>query len=390
MISVSEALEKVLGLCAPLETEVVSLRKAHGRVLAKAGIATRAQPPFASSAMDGYGIREEDSIQGKTLKLIGESAAGHGFEGEIAPGACIRIFTGAPVPKDVTRVVIQENVTRDDDLITLSEPISEGRNIRALGGDFVVGDALAPNRRLSAADVTLLAAMNIPEVTVYRRPEVAIISTGDELVMPGETPSPAQIIASNSFGLAAMIEEAGCTARMLPIARDNVPAMTQVFDLAKGADLVVTIGGASVGDHDIVGQVAAERGLKRAFYKVAMRPGKPLMAGMLDGSPMIGLPGNPVSALVTGRLFVLPALAAMQGLPSESHAPQKAILLKDLPENGPRAHYMRATLTHEGIAPFSSQDSSLLSILSQANALLIRPPNAPAARAGERVDYLLF
>ncbi|MBU0644280.1 MAG: molybdopterin molybdotransferase MoeA, partial [Alphaproteobacteria bacterium] len=293
MISVADALEKVFALCTPLDVETVPLRRAHGRVLAEDAVAIRDQPPFASSAMDGYGVLDLDVPVGTQFTVIGESAAGHGFDGTLSKGDAVRIFTGAPVPEGITRVIIQEDVSREGDVITVTETLSENTNIRPLGGDFRVGDIVSAPRRLSAQDVALLAAMNISEVTVSRRPVVALIATGDELVMPSETPGPSQIIASNSFGLAAMIEEAGGIARMLPIAPDNETALRATFELANGADVIVTIGGASVGDHDLVGKVAAELGLDRAFYKVAMRPGKPLMAGRLQGALMIGLPGNP-------------------------------------------------------------------------------------------------
>ncbi|AJE46304.1 gephyrin-like molybdotransferase Glp [Celeribacter indicus] len=388
MISVSDALENVLALCAPLPTETVPLRAAHGRVLARDALARRDQPPFAASAMDGYALRSADCAPGASFAVVGESAAGHGFDGTVGTGQTVRIFTGAPVPAGADRVVIQEDVTRAGDRITLSAPIGDNTNIRPAGGDFRAGDRLEAPRRLTPRDVVLLAAMNLPEVEVYRRPEVALIATGDELVMPGEEPGPSQIIASNTFGLAAMVEAAGGVARVLPIAPDDEPLLRQSFALAGGADLIVTIGGASVGDHDLVGKVAADLGLARAFYKVAMRPGKPLMAGRMGGSVMLGLPGNPVSSMVTAQVFMLPALAAMQGLPPAPPVPQSAPLLEDVAANGPRTHYMRAIREAGGIRPFASQDSSLVSILSRADALILRPPHDPARRRGEPVDYL--
>jgi molybdopterin molybdotransferase len=242
---------------------------------------------------------------------------------------------------------------------------------------------------LRPADLALLAAMNLPSVTVTRRPVVALIATGDELVMPGETPRPDQIIASNGFALKAMVEAEGGEARMLPIARDTEAELATVLDLAEGADLIVTIGGASVGDHDLVGRAA---GFEAAFWKLALRPGKPLMAGRYNGTPMLGLPGNPVSAIVCGHLFLLPMLRAMLGDPAPAPRPRQAQLAVDLPANGPRANYMRAQLAPgEGlpeITPFDRQDSALLSILGQADALLIRPVDAPACRAGDTVPYL--
>lgn len=388
MIPVTEALERIFSLCAPVGSEEVALRHAAGRVLVRGAVATRAQPPFSASAMDGYAVRDADAGAGNRFTVIGEAAAGHGFEGVVGAREAVRIFTGAPVPEGADRVIIQEDVTRDGDTITQDAETETGRNIRAKGGDFNVGDRFDAPKRLSAQDVTLLAAMNVPTVTVARRPVVALIATGDELVMPGEAPNPSQIIASNSFGLAAMIEAAGGEARMLPIARDTEASLRQSFELAEGADMVVTIGGASVGDHDIVGKVAADLGLDRAFYKVAMRPGKPLMSGQLGGALMIGLPGNPVSSLVTARLFVIPALEALMGLPARAAPRLKARTTQDISANGPREHYMRARRDGDGIAPFDRQDSSLMSILSHADALLVRAPHAPAVKAGDLVEYL--
>nr|WP_319246480.1 gephyrin-like molybdotransferase Glp [uncultured Celeribacter sp.] len=388
MISVDAALNNVLSLCAPLGTERVPLRQAAGRVLAEDAMARRDQPPFSSSAMDGYAVSADSVALGDRFQVIGEAAAGHGFDAPLDAGQAVRIFTGAPIPTGTQRVIIQENVTRDGDDITVSDTPGTGTNIRPLGGDFRTGDRLAAPRRLTPQDIVLLAAMNIPEVIVHRRPNVALIATGDELVMPGEAPGPAQIIASNSFGLAAMIEAEGGIARLLPIALDHEEALRHTFALAEGADLIVTIGGASVGDHDLVGKVASDLGLERAFYKVAMRPGKPLMAGRLMDAVMLGLPGNPVSAMVTAKLFMAPALARMQGLPAAPLPQQSARLLQPLPANGPRAHYMRARLETNGIRPFDSQDSSLMSILSTADALLVRAPHAPAAERGSDVPYI--
>ena len=304
MISVAEALEHLFALVSPLETEYVPLRAAAGRTLSETVQATRTQPPFAASSMDGYALRRAEVEADAMFKVIGESAAGHGFQGALKAGQAVRIFTGAPVPKGADFVVIQEDTTRRGDLITLGHDIGDKDNIRPAGGDFTKGTPMQAPRVLRAADIALLAAMNIAVVPVTRKPVVAILATGDELVQPGETPGPDQIIASNSYGLAAMLERAGAAVRLLPIARDTPSSLTTAFGLAKGADLLITIGGASVGDHDLVGPVAAEMGMEQAFYKVAMRPGKPLMAGRLGGMAMIGLPGNPVSAMVCGQIFV--------------------------------------------------------------------------------------
>lgn len=391
MISVSGALAQVLSLTKTLDVERVSLRAALGRTLASDAIATRNQPPFSASIMDGYALRDDESKVGAAFTVIGEAAAGHAFDGAIKAGETVRIFTGAPLPKGATRVVIQENVTRDGDIITQTD-VSSTTNIRDIGTDFKVGDRMSAPKRLTSRDVTLLAAMNIPEVDVIRQPIVALIATGDELVMPGETPAPAQIIASNAFGLAAMVEETGGIARVLPIARDNEASLRHAFELSKGADMIVTIGGASVGDHDIVGKVAGDLGLERAFYKVAMRPGKPLMSGMINGTMMLGLPGNPVSSMVTAHLFMRPALMAFQGLTSQ-HTHTTATLAVDLPENGPRAHYMRAIrqIGADGtalITPCGNQDSALMRTLSDADVLIVRPPHTEAKLKGDNVEIM--
>ncbi|MGC9418718.1 MAG: gephyrin-like molybdotransferase Glp [Rhodovulum sp.] len=387
MISVAEALDKVFALVAPTPVEEVPLAEAAGRVLARPVSARLTQPPFAASAMDGYAVTAADARPGAMLTVIGTARAGEGFAGTLAPGRAVRIFTGAPVPAGADRVVIQEDVTRNGDRITLTE-VGSGPNIRPAGADFALGDTIAAPRRLRPADLALAAAMNLPVLPVHRRPEVAIIATGDELVMPGETPGPDQIIASNAFGLKAMVEAEGGHARLLPIARDTEASLRAVFELAEGADLVLTIGGASVGDHDIVGKVAADLGMEQAIYKVAMRPGKPLMAGRMGTAAMIGLPGNPVSALVCAQLFLLPALRVMLGLPAAPAPRLTGRLARDLDANGPREHYMRARITADGIAPFDRQDSALLTILSEADALIVRPVGDGPRRAGETVAYI--
>ena len=388
MITVEQALARIFDLLTVLPTEIVGLADAAGRVLAAPVAATRDQPPFAASAMDGYAVLAEDAVPGTTLTVIGEAAAGHGFAGEVAKGQAVRIFTGAPVPQGATRVVIQEDVTRKRDRATLHHSLDAGANIRPAGADFRKGTLLPAPRRLTPSDLALLASMNIAEVAVTRRPVVALIATGDELVMPGETPGPDQIIASNTFGLKALIEAAGGQTRLLPIARDTVASLTTAFELAEGADLIVTIGGASVGDHDLVAEVAAKAGMDQAFYKVAMRPGKPLMAGRIGKAAMIGLPGNPVSAMVCGHVFLVPALRALMGL---GHAPvprQRAILSCDIAANGPREHYMRALTQTGRIAPHDRQDSALLTVLAEANALLVRPVGDPMRPAGAEIEYI--
>lgn len=388
MISVAEALEQVLALAAPLGVETVPLADAAGRILAEPLSATRNQPPFDASAMDGYAVNGVEAEPHAQFQVVGTSAAGHGYDGQVGPGQAVRIFTGAPLPAGTNRVIIQEDVSRTGDLITVSPELGDGSHVRPAGNDFEAGFTLSPPRQLNAFDVTLLAAMNIAEVPVIRRPDVALIATGDELVMPGETPSRDQIIASNSFGLKALFENAGAVVRLLPIAADRPASLQTAFKLAEGDDLVVTTGGASVGDHDIVAEVAETLGMERSFYKVAMRPGKPLMAGRLGNAAMIGLPGNPVSSIVCGLLFILPMLRKMQHLNPDGPPRHQAALAVDLPANGPREHYMRGQKRPDGVHPMYSQDSALISVLAQSDILIIRPPHDGPRKAGEIVDYL--
>lgn len=388
MISVEDALARLFALVTARPTETIALRHAAGRTMATAATALRDQPPFAASAMDGYAV-VGDPVAGDTFAVVGEAGAGHAYACAVLPGQAIRIFTGAPLPGGATRVVIQEDVTRQSDTITINPDADTATHIRPLGQDFAAGATLPP-RRLRAHDLALLAAMNVPAVTVSRKPVVAIIATGDELVMPGEHPRDDQIIASNSFAIAALVEQAGGIARLLPIARDSVAGLQAVLAMASDADVIVTIGGASVGDHDLVAQAAGGMGFDPAFWKIAMRPGKPLMAGRFGRAVLLGLPGNPVSAIVCAHLFLLPLLRAMQG---DASAPVKmqAILGADVGPNGPRTHYMRARLSHGSppvITPFYRQDSALLTILSEADALLIRPIGDVARLAGDAVDYL--
>lgn len=391
MITVDEALARCFALVTPLPTETAPLRRAAGRVLRARAAARLTQPPFAASAMDGYALGRVGAM-GDRFEVVGEAGAGHAFAGTLAPDQAARIFTGAPLPVGAQTIVIQEDVMVDGAIIALNANTRAGDNIRPMGQDFALGDKLSAPRRLRANDLALLAAMNIPEITVSRRPVVAIIATGDELVMPGDIPGPDQIVASNLFALAAMAEAEGAEVRLLPIARDTEADLRMVFSLAAGADLIVTIGGASVGDHDLVGKVAADLGLERAFWKIAMRPGKPLMAGRLGAALMLGLPGNPVSAIVCGHLFLLPLLRAMQGMPATAAPTARAILAQDVGPAGPRVHYMRARLSPGDslpkITPFAAQDSALLRILTEADALLIRPLGDGPRRAGEVVEFL--
>jgi molybdopterin molybdotransferase len=389
MITVEDALARCLALVTPVSTELLPLRRANGRMMAEPATAKLTQPPFNASAMDGYALGST-AKPGDSFTVIGEAGAGHAFMGHVAPDQATRIFTGAPVPEGAVTVALQEDITARGNQITLNAAANLSDNIRPKGQDFAQGQTIAP-RHLRPNDLGLLAAMNVAQLRVYRRPIVAILASGDELVMPGETPAADQIIASNSFALAAMVEAAGGEARMLPIARDTEASLRTVFSLTEGADLIVTVGGASVGDHDLVGKVATELGLERAFWKIAMRPGKPLMAGKVLGVPMLGLPGNPVSAIVCAHLFMVPMLRAMQGLPADTQI-LTARLGADLPANGNRTHYMRARLTVANGLPtvtaFTHQDSALLTILTEANALLIRPTDDGPRLAGNMVNYI--
>lgn len=382
------ALEKIFALLHPLETETVPLALAAGRVLRAPVVAPRNQPPFPASAMDGYAVDHASVSPGATFKVIGESAAGAGFEGAIALGETVRIFTGAPVPEGANRIIIQEDVERSGDQITLHEGLDQSIYVRPAGHDFKAGSTLDAPTVLTPPQIALAAAMGAGQLTVSRRPVVALMATGDELVCPGETPGPDQIIASNSFGLKAMLEAEGALVRVLPIARDTPDSLKTCFRLAQDADLLVTMGGASVGDHDLVRPVAAELGMTPDFYKVAMRPGKPLMAGRILGVPMVGLPGNPVSTMVCGHVFLRPAIRLMLGLAAAPVPREIHPLAAAVPANGPREHYMRARIDTDGVTVFDRQDSALLSVLGQANCLARREPNAPAQDAGTQIEIL--
>jgi molybdopterin molybdotransferase len=388
LIPVAEALDRLFALVRPLTAGTVPLTQALGRVLARDVAARRDQPPFAASAMDGYAIDGTSLAPGQAYRVVGEAAAGRGLARRIAQGEAARIFTGAPMPEGTDTVLIQEDVTRVGDTITVLPTLGSGPNVRPLGADFTQGDTVTAPRRLRPADIALLAAMNIAEVPVTRRPRVAILATGDELVQPGETPGPDQIIASNSYGLHALATALGAAPRMLPIARDTLASLDFALGLVSDADLVLTIGGASVGDHDLVAQATSAKGMERSFYKVAMRPGKPLMAGRLGAAMMIGLPGNPVSAMVCGEIFVAPVLRAMQGLPAEPAPRETATLAAPLAANGPREHYLRAAIGPAGVTAFDKQDSSLLSVLSEADCLIVQPPHDGPRATGDRVEII--
>ncbi|MEM1278198.1 MAG: gephyrin-like molybdotransferase Glp [Pseudomonadota bacterium] len=392
MLSTTEALAKVLALTPAMSSEIVPLEEAAGRVLAEDAIARRDQPPFAASAMDGYAVRAAEATKGTMLSVVDEAAAGHRAGSELPEAAAIRIFTGAPVPEGADAILIQEETERVGNQIRVLAPPRLGEYVRPAGGDFTSGFRIAAPKRLNPRDLALLASMNVAEIRVARRPVIALIPTGDELVLPGEAPGPDQIIASNNFGLAAMLSRAGALPRQCPIARDTPESLRASFAAAKGADILVSLGGASVGEHDLVADVMAGEGLALDFYKIAMRPGKPLMAGKLGGAMMLGLPGNPVSAMVCGEIFLRPAIDRALGLPSGPRARHLAALSHDMSKNGPREHYMRAILNQEGAVPsvtvHENQDSSRLGILASANCLVVRAPNAEQLQKGTLVEYI--
>lgn len=389
MISVDQALDRILQGLKPVGTESVSIAEAEGRVLAEPILARLTQPPVAVSAMDGWAARAADvaKVPAK-LRRIGESAAGRAFPGRVGAGETVRIFTGAPVPEGADTIVIQENASQDGDWVVAGESAAPGRYVREAGLDFRAGDpGIAAPKRLNARDIGLAAAMNAPWAIVRRRPRVALLATGDELVRPGEPLGPSQIVSSNGLALAALVRAAGGEAIDLGIARDTKESLLEHLAAAKGADLLVTIGGASVGEHDLIRKVYGEQGLALDFWQVAMRPGKPMMSGRLGEIPMIGLPGNPVSALVCALLFLRPAIAALLGLDERALPTVQARLGADLPENDARQDYLRGTLARERdgtltARAFERQDSSNLSRLTKAECLIVRPPRAPQAKTG--------
>jgi molybdopterin molybdotransferase len=397
-LTVDEALARILAAAAPIaDVERRDLLAAHGQVLAEPLAARRTQPPFDASAMDGFAVRAADiAALPATLRLIGESAAGRSFGGTLGTGEAVRNFTGAPVPAGADAIVIQEDATLVGTAVTVREGKPSIEHIRPRGGDFAAADVLlAANRKLTSRDITLAAAMGYPTLPVRRPPLVAILATGDELVLPGIEPGPDQIVGSNTFGVAGMVRAAGGTPRLLGIARDTETSLGEAVDRAAGADVLVTIGGASVGDHDLVGPVLKSRGMKLDFWKIAMRPGKPLMYGKLGAQHVLGLPGNPVSSLVCARLFLRPLIRALCGLPPETDVALMARTTTAITANGPRAHYMRGTTSRapDGtleVTPAASQDSSLMRPLAGADCLIVRPIGAAAVERGGEVPLLLL
>ena len=393
-LSVDEARDRILAVLRPTSAEVVPVAGAWNRVTAEPVLSRLTQPPADVSAMDGYGLRAVDGTLGASLSVIGAAPAGHPFMGQVGAGEAVRIFTGSVIPDGADSVLLQEDATRNGDILVVNEAVVLGRHIRRAGQDFAQGDAVIPaGRRLTARDVGLAAAANHPWITVHRRPRVAILATGDEIALPGEPIPTGGIVSSNSHALAALILALGGEPIVLPIARDTTEAVAAVADAVHGMDMLVTTGGASVGDHDLVIAGLQTRGLVVDFWQIAMRPGKPLLFGTLGAVPVLGLPGNPVSALVCAILFLLPSIARMSGLPAAPPPVTRAIAGTALRENDRRADHLRSTIATDAdgrivVTPFPVQDSSMLRRLALADALILRPPHAPALPAGAEVPII--
>ena len=397
MISVEEALSRLLAPLKTLPPEQVSIVDGLGRILAEDVAARRTQPPFAVSAMDGYAVRAEDvGTVPVELRIVAEVPAGAGFGGHVGPQETARIFTGAPLPAGTDTIVIQEDTERDGDRVRVLEGVARGRYVRREGLDFAEGDVLLrAGKRLTARDIGLAAAMNRPWLFVHRRPRIGILSTGDEIVMPGDPIGPHQIVSSNSLSLAAFVAACGGIPVSVGNAPDDPAALRQVAAATRGVDLLVTTGGASVGEHDLVRDVLGADGLELDFWQIAMRPGKPLMVGRYRGTPMLGLPGNPVSTLVCALLFLKPAMERLGGVANPPEATVTARLGTALGKNDRRQDYLRAHLSRgdDGaleVMPFEAQDSSMMRLLAASDCLVVRPPHAPPAPAGSVVPIIPF
>ena len=397
LLSVADALARVLDGAEPLPGEDTPLVEADGRVLTSDVAALRTQPPTDLSAMDGYAVRAADVADVPViLKVVGEVTAGHPFNGEVGAGQAARIFTGGVVPPGADTIVIQENVERDGDRVTVGTASPKGRHIRRAGLDFKQGQVLLPKgRRLTDRDVMLAAAMSHPTLPVHRRPKVAVFATGDELKPPGSPLGPGEIVYSNGYALMALARNEGADVVDLGVVPDNVEATVAAIRRARqaNADILVTTGGASVGDYDLVQRGLRAEGLNLSFWRVALRPGRPMMNGRLGAMHVLGLPGNPVSAYVCAFLFLVPLIRRLQGRSDIQPFPESAVLGAELPANDERADYMRATLAPgpDGTAiatPVKIQDSSMMAALAKADCLVIREPFAPAAAAGSRCAIL--
>ncbi|HEX9323883.1 MAG TPA: gephyrin-like molybdotransferase Glp [Xanthobacteraceae bacterium] len=396
LLSVEEALARVLDGVEPLPSEHVPIAQASGRVLAVDLAALRSQPPAAVSAMDGYAVRAADVAGGRAeLKLIGEVAAGRPFAGSVGPGEAARIFTGGVLPPGADAIIVQEDTERRGDIVVITGAAQPGKHIRREALDFASGQVLlGRGRRLSARDIALAAAMNHAEIPVRRRPRVAILATGDELVPPGTNPGPGQIVSANGLALSAFARAEGAEARDFGIVPDRIEPTVEALERMRGwGDVLVTTGGASVGEHDLVQRALAAQGMALAFWKVAVRPGRPMMHGRIERTRVLGLPGNPVSAYVCAFLFLVPLLRRLIGRQDLSAATESAVLGRELAANDERADYLRGKLERQPdgsliATAFAVQDSSMLAPLAAADCLIIREPYAPAAPAGSRCAIL--
>lgn len=399
MLSVVEARARILALMLPVGTETISLAAAHGRVTAEAIRAHRTQPPQDMSAMDGYAVRAQDLTPSPAvLNVVAEVPAGTSYNAALKPGECVRIFTGAPLPAGANAIVIQEDVEANPaaGTVLIPAPVEAGTYMRQAGLDFHAGAVLiGAGTILTARHIGLAAAMDRPWLAVRRKPRVAILSTGDEVSLPGDPLGPNQIVSSNGPALAAAVSAMGALPTLLPIAPDDPDALRRIARDAAGHDLLLTTGGASVGDHDLVGTALEKGGLSLDFWRIAMRPGKPLMCGSMAGVPMLGLPGNPVSTLVCFLLFGIPALKALMGISDLEPVFEDAVLAEDLKENDQREDYLRGTMVEGSgnsiaVRAFGKQDSAMMSRLADADCLIRRMPHAPPAKAGEIVDIIRF
>jgi molybdopterin molybdotransferase len=395
MLTVRDAHARVIAAFEPLPAETVSVADAAGRVLAAPPAARLTQPPSDLSAMDGYAVRAEDvPAAPTTLTLVGEAAAGGSYDHALKPGEAVRIFTGGPLPMGADAIVIQEDTKAEGGKITILEAPTPGRHVRKAGLDFRAGDTpFAPGRTLTTRDVALAAAMNHPWLSVHRKPRIAILSTGDELVMPGEPVGRNQIVSSSGIAVAALVRAWGGDPTLFDIARDDAKLIQDRIAAGAQHDLLITLGGASVGDHDLVQGALKAQGFAMDFWKIAMRPGKPLMFAAKDRARVLGLPGNPVSTMVCSLLFMKPAMERMLGQPGNLPTTRPARLAVAVKANDLREDYVRALVTRSAdgtltVEPHKIQDSSMLSVLAWSNALLVRPAHDLARKAGESVQVI--
>ncbi|MBR0658806.1 molybdopterin molybdotransferase MoeA [Roseomonas oryzicola] len=396
LLPVEEARARILAALTPTAAETVALPEAAGRVLASPVVARLTQPPADVSAMDGYAVRVADAVEGATLSMIGSAPAGRPFASEVGPGQAVRIFTGGFVPAGADAILLQEDATADGATVRVNETVKAGRWIRRRGLDFAEGHEVLPaGRKLTARDIGLAAASNNPWLAVHRRPRIGILATGDEIALPGDPIPPGGIVSSNAHALAALVKGAGGDPVVLPIAPDDTHAIAEVAGTAHAFDLLVTTGGASVGEHDLIQKALGGEGFELGFWKIAMRPGKPLIWGRLGRTPVLGLPGNPVSAMVCGVVFLIPAIARLSGLPGDPPPTRRLITAVPIAENDRRADHLRSAISYDSegrmrVTPAAVQDSSMLATLARADALVLRAPFARALPAGAEVEAILL